>query len=44
VQLQQMTVIQELDRFMAEITVNAPADQASQLKELVRSTKDTFSR
>ena len=39
-----MTVIQELDKYMYEITQNAPDNQAQQLSSLVSSTKQTFSR
>ncbi|XP_067939942.1 myosin-2 heavy chain-like [Watersipora subatra] len=38
-----MTVIQELDRFMQEITANAPEEQAKQLHALMANTKETFS-
>ena len=44
IQFSKMTVIQELDRYMYEITHNAPPEQAEQLNDLITSTKPTFNR
>lgn len=42
IELNKMTVINELDEYMYEITHNAPAEQAEQLNALITSTRQTF--